>query len=891
MALAKNKSANDGCSAANLQMVDKASVTPAMQQYLEQKAAHPDCLLFYRMGDFYELFFDDAKQASAILDIALTKRGKHEGEDIAMCGVPAHAADAYLHKLIASGHKVAICEQMETPEEAKKRGYKSVVRREVVRIVTAGTITEEGLLNPSSSNFLASIWMESQQGSIAWLDISTGAFHVNSCSNASLSGILARLSAREILISESLLEQSRNEPWHKEYQAIFTVKPASMFDARAGSEALKSQFSVLFHDAFGTFSASDISACGALIHYVRLTQIATTLRLDPPHKEISGAYVHIDAATRRSLEISHTLTGEKKGSLLWAIDKTVTSSGARALSQLLHAPFTSLHTISMRQDALSYFQSKPQKTEQLRTLFALIGDMERAVSRIVMRRASPKDMILVRQTLRAAHDIDALLSALEQGFNTGLPVFLSEQVQCLKGFTPLVQELSRALMQEVPILARDGGFVADGYRADLDEFRTLTRESRRIISAMEIKLRSETDIASLKIKFNNILGYFIEITQLHEKKVPIQFIHRQTMAGALRYTTTELAALAQKMEQAESRAIQCELEVFEALSELITSKADSLVAAARAISELDIIASFAMLANEHGYVRPILNDSTQLEIVKGRHPVIEAMMMRKGERFMSNDCLMHNDAHMWLITGPNMAGKSTFLRQNALIILLAQIGCFVPAQSAQIGLVDALFSRVGASDDLARGQSTFMIEMLETAAILHQATDKSFVILDEIGRGTSTYDGLSIAWAVVEYLHDVVRCRTLFATHYHEITALENTLKNVVCYYSRVREHNDTIIFLHQIEKGAANRSYGVQVAKLAGLPASVITRAHSLLRELESEKSVLAKTPAQATLLLEPVEPKAKIDALINQLRDINPDTLSPKDALDVMYRLKKLL
>lgn len=889
MALTKNKSENDRCDAANVHSNDAYVLTPAMQQYFEQRSAHPDCLLFYRMGDFYELFFEDANIASSILDIALTKRGKHRGEDIAMCGVPAHAADGYLHKLIASGHKVAICEQMETPEEAKKRGYKSVVRREVVRIVTAGTITEEGLLTPALPQYLAALHITAHEAGIGWLDITTGAFHVITCHTDLIAGILARIAPREILVSDKLESSYASFPWYQEYTPFFTRKPHSMFDTRSGNEALKSLYSVQSHAAFGAFSSSDIAVCGALIHYVRLTQIEATLRLDPPQKELIESRVYIDAATRRSLELTHTLSGDRKGSLLWAIDKTATASGSRGLNQLIHAPFTSLETIIERQDAVAYMLNHTALHADIHALLRQSSDIERAVGRVIMRRASARDLLSIRQTL----DVFAKISLCfaQQSTASQLCQFLRIQSTALQGFDGLHAELCRALKDDVPLLVRDGGFVADGYRADLDEWRTLSRESKRIIAVMEIRLRNETDINSLKIKFNNILGYFIEITSSHEKKVPMEFVHRQTMAGALRYTTTELAALAQKMEQAETRALQCEMEVFESLSEHIIAQAEALIAAARAIAQLDIITAFATLAQAYDYVRPTLSNTRDLAIKNGRHPVIESIMQQSGNRFMANDCLMRDTEDVWLITGPNMAGKSTFLRQNALIILLAHMGCYVPAESAHIGRVDAVYSRVGAADDLTRGQSTFMVEMLETAAILHQATERSFVILDEIGRGTSTYDGLSIAWAVVEHLHDVVKCRTLFATHYHEMTVLESMLERVVCYHSRVREHQDTIVFLHQIEKGSANRSYGVQVAKLAGLPKSVITRAHALLHQLETEKASIESTASQQVLALEPAAVKSENTPFYKAVSELDPDSLSPKEALEFLYQLKKML
>lgn len=881
----QNESTKSHCDAANPQV----AATPAMQQYLSLKAEYPDCMLFYRMGDFYELFFEDAYKASSILDIALTKRGKHAGEDIPMCGVPVHAAENYLNRLIASGERVAICEQLESPEEAKKRGYKSVVQRGVVRVVTPGTLTEETLLPAQSSNFLAAVTLKAGHGALGWLDVSTGQFLLCDITDATLAATLARVNPRELLVTESLYATLKPLPWFSEWDSRITLRADSLFDGRKGINALKEQYDVLFHDAFGVFSPHDLSVAGALIAYLKQTQINTAMRLDAPRKEHVADTMRIDAATRRSLELTHTQQGERRGSLLSAIDRTVSAAGARRLLAMLSSPLAVKPLVIERLDAVAYFFDHAKLRDELRTLLRETSDMERAVNRLLIGRGGPRDMVLIRETLKASEQLQAIFYKANPGLDVQAPALIGDAIARLSGFAEVVDVFSCALSQDVPMLARDGGFIADGYRADLDEWRNLSRESKRVMMTLELRLKQETDIPSLKIKFNNVLGYFIEITSIHEKKVPEGFVHRQTMSGAMRYTTKELIELAQKMEQASDRALKLELEIFEELLVLLKTHAEGLIEAARALASLDVFSALALLAAEEGYARPELCDEPLFDVVGGRHPVVEMQLRKQAQSFMANDCRM-DEAQLWLITGPNMAGKSTFLRQNALIAVLAHIGSFVPASSARIGLIDALFSRVGAADDLARGQSTFMVEMLETAAILHQATDKSFVILDEIGRGTATFDGLAIAWAVVEHLHDVTRCRALFATHYHEITALSESKKGIVCYHSRVQEFKERIVFLHQIARGHADRSYGVHVARLAGLPSVVTTRAAVLLKQFEAQRGGLVAVQG-ALPLFEPAASEPQYDALREALLDLNPDELTPKDALERLYALKKLI
>jgi DNA mismatch repair protein MutS len=862
------------------------AITPAMQQYMDSKAAHPDCLLFYRMGDFYELFFDDAVKASGILDIALTKRGKHQGQEIPMCGVPVHSSDGYLETLIASGCKVAICEQMEEASEAKKRGAKSVVRREVVRIVTPGTITEESLLDARQSNYLSALARIGGEFALAWLELSTGEFYLSTLTLPLLSAELARIAPKEIIISDTLASELMAQEFWQEWKQYATIQPAVLFDSQKGERKLKEYYQLGALDALGELSRADMSACGALIEYIVLTQKASFPRLAAPRKQSVHSVMAIDPATRRNLELAITLNGERKGSLLSVIDKTITSAGARLLATYLGAPLTSPEAISARLDQVEFFTREATLRKHLRGLFMQCPDLERALSRLCLGRGGPRDLLAIKGGLEVASRIRSDFSAVK----SDLPPEMTDQLQSLGSHEGLGMTLQKAVKQDAGLLARDGNFIADGYHASLDEFRMLQGESKRLIAALEARYQEETGINNLKIRYNNVLGYYAEVTALHQKKITEQFIHRQSLANALRYTTTELGELERKIAEASDRSLKLELEIFATLVETVTRQADAIANAARSIAALDVAAGLAELSVEKNYTRPRIDHSFAFDIKGGRHPVVEANM--KAGQFISNDCDLGEAQRLWLLTGPNMAGKSTFLRQNALIAILAQMGSFVPAESAHIGAVDKCFSRVGAADDLARGRSTFMVEMVETATILNQATKKSLVILDEIGRGTATFDGLSIAWAVVEYLHNALECRSLFATHYHEMTALASTLKALTCRTMKVKEWKGDVVFLHEVAAGAADRSYGIHVAKLAGLPEAVLARATHVLHTLEATQGVSVTSkltddlPLFASQLNSPAGNKpSKIEVL---LADVNPDQLSPKEALDMIYRLK---
>jgi DNA mismatch repair protein MutS len=868
--------------------------TPAMAQYLELKRAHPDCLLFYRMGDFYELFFEDAGRAAAALDIQLTKRGKHEGEDIPMCGVPVHAAEAYLSRLIRQGFRVAVCEQMEDPAEAKKRGGKSPVRRAVVRIVTPGTLTEDALLDARRHNYLAALADASGELALAWLDLSTGEFATQAVPAASLGAVLARIAPGELLLPERLLAKPELFESFQAHKDHLTPQPSARFDSENGRKRLEALYGVKELAGFGAFSRAEVAAAGALVDYVELTQQGKLPALSAPKRFGNGDVMEIDAATRRNLELTESLTGDRSGSLLAAIDRTETGAGARLLADYLAAPLTDPAQIEARLDAVAFFAGAERLREALRDELRLCADMARAMARLGVGRGGPRDLAALRDTLRVSARLRGLL---RQADFTAPPPLIAALERDLGEHTALVDRLTRALAPELPLLARDGGFIAPGYVAELDELVKLRDDSRRLVAGLQARYAAETGIASLKIRHNNVLGYHIDIGPNHAAKMGSGFIHRQTLASSMRYSTVELGELEAKIASAADKALGLEMKLFDDLVAEALGQASEIARAASALAALDVAASLAELAVTERYARPQIDGSTAFAIKQGRHPVVEQALLRSaGPSFVANDCDLQETQRLWLLTGPNMAGKSTFLRQNALIAVLAQMGSFVPAEAAQIGIVDRLFSRVGAADDLARGRSTFMVEMVETAAILNQAGPRALVILDEIGRGTATYDGLSIAWAAVEHLHDRNRCRALFATHYHELTALASKLDHLACYTMRVKEWQGDVVFLHEVAPGAADRSYGIHVAKLAGLPAAVIARAEQVLATLEKGEQSGALTRLAEDLPLfaaaKPTSPPelSEPSPLEQLLAELRPDELSPREALELLYKIKAL-
>ena len=879
-----------------------AAVTPMMVQYLAIKQAHPDCLLFYRMGDFYELFFDDAVQAAAALDIALTKRGKHLGEDIAMCGVPVHSHDAYLARLIRKGFKVAICEQTEDPAQARKRGGKSVVQRDVVRLVTPGTLTEDTLLDTRRHNYLAACAEAAGGLGLAWIDISTGDFHTEPLAAGGLDAALARLEPGELLVSDALVQRPELFESLGAWRDRLTPQPAARFDSVNGARRLCDLFGVDSLDAFGAFGRAEIAAAGALVDYVELTQKGRLPRLARPRRLAEGAVMAIDAATRRNLELTRTLAGERAGSLAAEADRTVTGAGARLLAARLTAPLTHVAAIDRRLDSVQFFADDARLREAVRDILRRSPDVERALSRLSLGRGGPRDLAAIRDGLALGGDIRAVLAA--DGLS-GMPQGIADSAAGLGDHAALIDRLARALAPDPPVLARDGGFVAEGYLPALDEQRRLRDDSRRVIAQLQGRYAQETGVATLKIRHNNVLGYFVEVPAKQMERMPTGgdgvFIHRQTMANAARFTTVELGALEDGINRAGDRALAMELALFDDLVGEVLGRSEAVAAAAAALAELDVAAALAERAVAGGWCRPVLDDGTDFRVRGGRHPVVEAALAARGEAaFVANDCDLADGRRLWLLTGPNMAGKSTFLRQNALIAVLAQAGSYVPAEEARLGVVDRLFSRIGAGDELARGRSTFMVEMVETAAILHQAGPRSLVVFDEIGRGTATWDGLSIAWAVVEHLHDVNRSRALFATHYHELTALAARLDHLACYTMRVKEWRDDVVFLHEVTPGAADRSYGIHVGRLAGLPEAVVARAGDVLSTLETGEQSSAVTrladdlPLFAAVVdrgpagLAEAPPPSAVEAA---LAAADADGMTPRDALDLVYRLKALL
>ena len=880
-------------------------VTPMMEQYLEIKAANPDCLLFYRMGDFYELFFDDAEVASRALGITLTRRGKHQGADIPMCGVPIHAADQYLQRLIAGGFRVAICEQVEDPAEAKKRGSKSVVRREIVRLVTPGTLTEDSLLAPGRNNFLAALSRLRGTGAegedafgLAWIDISTGEFRLAPSRGARLAADIARIDPSELIVPDSLLAEASLAGVFRGLGPALTPLPLAFFDSATAAERLAGHFGVATLDGFGSFGRAELAAAAAALAYVEKTQLRDRPPLSPPVAETSGDTMLIDAATRANLELTATLSGERRGSLLAAIDRTVTGAGARLLARRLAGPSTDPDLIGARLDSVAFMLADTARRTALRDDLGAAPDLARSLSRLLLERGGPRDLAAIRDGLEAAARLAARLS------KDDLPEEIAGAIVALASAPPeLATSLRNALSDDLPYLKRDGGFIRGGHDPDLDAARRLRDESRRVIAGLQADYANETGIRTLRIKHNNVLGYFIEVgsgnaAPMMAAPLNQRFIHRQTLASAIRFTTTELADLESRIAGAGERALAIELEAYDRLAADVVAAADAIRDVAEALAVLDVSAALALLAEAEGWSRPIVDSSLDFAIEGGRHPVVEQALRAQGESFVANDSALSNDGNglIWLVTGPNMAGKSTFLRQNALIAILAQIGAYVPARSARIGIVDRLFSRVGAADDLARGRSTFMVEMVETAAILNQAGPRSLVILDEIGRGTATFDGLSIAWAAIEHLHEVNRSRALFATHYHELTALAERLPRLRNVTVRVKEWKGDVVFLHEIVAGAADRSYGIQVARLAGLPPAVVTRARQVLKQLEETdrkspvSALIDDLPLFSATRAVAAEATAEPDPVAERLDGIVPDELTPREALELLYELKRL-
>jgi DNA mismatch repair protein MutS len=898
------------------------TTTPMMAQFMEIKAANSDCLVFFRMGDFYELFFDDAEIASKVLNITLTKRGKHHGKDIPMAGVPVKAADDYLQKLIAEGFKVAVCEQLEDPREAKKRGSKAVVRRDVVRLITPGTLTEDNLLDGRRANWLLALKRLAphhgeNEGAVAlaWADISTGQFHMDTVSDDRFASELSRIEPAEILLEE---EDTSLDTILAPTDYPLARLDSGQFSKKIVHKLAERYFKVQALESLGHFTDGEWQAAAALLSYIDRTQAGSLPPLSRPQRDNTSKTMRIDAVTRQSLELLRDNAQGTKGSLLAALDQTMTSAGSRLLAQRLTSPLTDIDRVNHRLDGIAFFLDQPGLRADLRLILKNCPDMMRALSRLVLNRGGPRDLKVLQKALHCVHD---LVGCFNTQTRAELLPELVEDIHTSLVKLPLdyLATLDSALEEDVPAQTQHGGFIVKGYARKLDEARHLRDDTRQIIAALEQDYREETGIKTLKIRHNNVLGYYVEVTLQHAKTMQdreidkTQFFHRQSLVNNMRFSTKTLVELEEKIALAADEAHNLEVQFFEDMREGARQNADILHDLAEALAGLDVLCALAELAETHNYSRPVLNHSLDFDLKEGRHPVVESLLKNQHKSFIPNDCCLSGDQQdasaglLTIVTGPNMGGKSTYLRQNAVIAIMAQAGCYVPATSLTMGVVDQIFSRVGASDDLSKGQSTFMVEMVETAAILNQATQKSLVILDEIGRGTSTYDGVSLAWACLEHLHNVNRCRGLFATHYHELTALAHNLERVANVHVQVKEWRDDVIFLHKIGKGAADRSYGIQVARLAGVPDGVLKRARTILHNLENRRNqgqFLASAPDPLALLEElPLfalssTPETKPDQqeqenhillqLHQELDELDTDSLTPKQALDMLYHFK---
>ena len=856
-------------------------LTPMMKQYLEIKEEYFEEILFYRMGDFYEMFFNDAKVASSVLDITLTKRGQWNNNDIPMCGIPFHSSESYLSKLISNGYRVAVCEQINEIENDVKKN-KGPMKRKVVRVITPGTVLEENFFDDNPNNFLCS-WNEvNGRHSISWVDLSTGIFCVQKIdinqSNA-FETALERLSPRELIMPLKMKEQ---KPHY--FRGCVTFQADSLFQSDACEERLKKFYKTKSLEAFGEFSRSCISTAGAILGYVNLTQKGKLPLLKKIKQWKNIDVMEIDIFSRKSLELLKTQSGEKNGSFFNAINQTLTSGGARLLLERLNGPSLDKLEINKRLDTVSNFVSENLLRKKVRDVLKLIPDIERSLTRLQFDRGGPRDLISIKTGCEKAYEISKLISDHEF---TCPEKELNEISSNLTIDTSFIKELDISISESPPLFARDGNFIKKGFSNELDEIKLIRDNSKEKILSLQAKYINQTGVQSLKIKFNNVLGYHLEVRKNHETKLLAQeeFIHRQGTAQASRFTTAELVSIESKLTDARSKSLNIELEIYESLVKNCLQRSEKLLSIFQGISSLDVAIGFAELAHKWNYSRPEISNERIFNVVAGRHPVIEQILNKeKDASFISNNCNL-SDQKIWLITGPNMGGKSTFLRQNAIINIMAQMGSFVPAEKATIGISDRIFSRVGSGDDLSRGQSTFMVEMIETASILNHATEKSFVILDEIGRGTSTWDGLSLAWSIIEKLHNDINCKTLFATHYHELTTLERSLKKLSLKTLEAKEYNDEIIFLYNLVNGSANKSYGLEVAKLAGVPFDVIKRAKDILKSLESDYKIDDKLP-----LFNERKEKEVVNKISKKLNEIVPDSISPIQALEILYELKRL-
>ena len=863
--------------------------TPMMEQYLTIKNKHKDALLFYRMGDFYELFFEDAIAASKALDITLTKRGKTNGMDIPMCGVPFHSADNYLPKLIKKGFNVAVCEQTETIEEAKSNLKKGPLKREVVRIISPGTLTEDNLLDRNANNFLGAISDVNGSISISWVDVSTGCFKSRNLQKENnqkqlLTNLLLRMNFSEILVSDAMELNIISEEWH----SIIKKQSSSLFHYSSCLQQICSYFSIMSLEGIGKFSDGEVIAAGVLLSYLKLTQCGKLPILSMIKNESENNFLEIDYFTQKSLEILSNLSGETNGSLIISLDETKTAGGARLLKQRITEPFYKVVEIEKRYNLINWFLNNDIDIFKLQNNLENTPDIERSLSRISLLRGSPKDLSILCDGLLNVKQIYETIISFKDRLNQA--PLLNNILNQISVDYSLFENIKNSLKKDLPLSTKEGGFIRDGYDENLDKLRNFRNNELEEITKLQNKYSDLTNVNSLKIKYNRMLGYHIEVRAVHDKSLRDKdiFIHRQTTAQTSRFTTIELNEAENQLINSYEKSISIEMDIFKNFTNEIINEGKKILDIASAISELDIGIMVVKQSKDRDYVCPKILENKTLEIIEGRHPVVETQMKLSENSFISNDCILNKDDFLWLITGPNMAGKSTYLRQNALIVIMAQAGLFVPAKEANIGVCDKIFSRVGASDDLAKGQSTFMIEMIETSLILNTASEKSLVILDEIGRGTATFDGLAIAWSVLDYLHNKIKPRTLFATHYHELTSLKEDLNHLSCHKMSIKEWNNSIIFMHKIIEGEADKSYGIHVAQLAGLPFEVIKKATQLLSKLENNKdnSYLKKSDN----LDDNYSNINENQIFFKEFDNINVDDISPREALDILYKLKLL-
>ena len=881
--------------------IAKEELTPAMRQYAEIKEQYSDYIMFYRIGDFYELFFQDAKIAARALDIALTKHNKDAR--VPMCGVPFHAYESYMARLIHQGYKVAICEQVEDPKLAKERGGKSIVKRDVVRLVTSGTVTEDTLLQPRSNNYLLCLTIVKNSMGASWIDISTGQFYSQEIIFEDkrlpfeINSILVRLNPSEILLADAFLERSDLFSLFSKIRDKISVLPRARFNVKSAEKRIKDFFAVQSTDAFGTFSVTEITSIGVLLDYADMTQRGKMPRIEHPHKIVDGDFMEIDGSTRENLNLYSG--GRQKDGLLDVIDCTITPFGARKLCAQMQNPLINAAEINNRLNAVEFFINHQQLRESLRNILRGCFDMERVLSRLSSGRGGPRDLLAIASTTELAPEIKHSISSFAPNDELDkLPSAVASIIANIGKHSILTDKLLSALKNDVPMLARDGNFIAKGYSSALDNLHDLAENGKKFIKDLETKYATQLGIDQLKIKENNIIGNFIEIPNKYVDQLlqNPEFIHRQSTINAARFTTAELNELDAKIRSAGERAIELEVQLFAELLRNVLVEAKDLVKTAGALADLDVASALAQLAVDNDYCRPLVDESTDFEVIEGRHPIVESALKQAHEgSFVSNSCKLNAENNrIWLITGPNMAGKSTFLRQNAIIAVMAQMGSYVPAKSAHIGVVNKLFTRVGASDDLAKGYSTFMVEMLETASILNRADEHSLVILDEIGRGTATFDGLSIAWAVVEYLHNHNRCRSLFATHYHELTNLSSKLEYLSLHCMKTKEFNGNVVFLHEVIDGASDRSYGIHVGKLAGLPNSVVKRADEVLAGLEqsNQNQIILNNendlPLFSFAIKEEKRKNSEVEEIVSAL---DPDNMTAREALDAIYELKEIM